>query len=187
MPAVHNGIPYALPNDKVRSWAETSENLAEWIDANTLRRGDVLNDAPPAEPHTHSIAEVQELSSRLAGLQDALDALDALKPGPWVTLVLKNGWTAYTGGGGYFNGLRARATATGIQLDGMIKGSTNGEIAIIPESVGTPASVMWSGLGGAGNSALEVSSGNGGKNVKSRSGSPAQTAFLSISNVIPYA
>lgn len=130
MPGTISGIPYALPNDKVRSWAKTSENLAEWIDANTLRRGDVINDAPPAEPHTHSIAEVQDLSSRLAGLQAALDAL---KPGPWVDRPLTSPWVAYSTDGSYYPGIRARRTAAGVQIQGMVKGgAANSEICTLP-------------------------------------------------------
>lgn len=72
MPATIGGVPHAEPNDSVSSWQGTSRALAAWIDENTVRRGDIINDAPPADPHTHSIAEVQGLSTRLGAIDAAL-------------------------------------------------------------------------------------------------------------------
>lgn len=36
MPSDINGIPYALPADKLASWSATSKNLAQWIDTNVI-------------------------------------------------------------------------------------------------------------------------------------------------------
>lgn len=173
------GVPALADSDQIGIIGQWSRALARALAA---RDAAIVRDTgtiPEGDPET--------VAGMVARLAAAEALLDELMPGPWVTLTLRNGWTAYTGGGGYFNGLRARATATGVQLDGMVKGSSNGEIATIPDSVGVPSSVIWSAAGSAGGSNLEVSSGTEGKAVKSRSGNPAQTSFLSISNVIPYA
>lgn len=53
----------------------------------------------------------------------------------WTNLTLLNGWQAYTGSGGYFNGLRAQRTPLGIRVDGMIQGGTTGVIAVLPDSM----------------------------------------------------
>ena len=53
----------------------------------------------------------------------------------WNTLSLGNGWQAYTGGGGYFNGLRAQRTPLGIRLDGMIQGGGVGQVAALPATM----------------------------------------------------
>ncbi|WNO25844.1 minor tail protein [Arthrobacter phage Altadena] len=42
--------------------------------------------------------------------------------GPWIPITLLNGWTGYTGGGNYYNGLRVRRVGRSIQVQGMIKG-----------------------------------------------------------------
>lgn len=85
MPSTVNGIPYADPDDSVSSWPGTSRSLADWLAENAVRRGDIINDAPPAEPHTHSIAEVQGLGGRLAQLETLVAALT---PGPWLEFPL---------------------------------------------------------------------------------------------------
>lgn len=130
MPATIGGVPHAEPNDSVSSWQGTSRALAAWIDENTVRRGDIINDAPPADPHTHAIAEVQNLSTRLGALQAALDALT---PGPWVGRPLTSPWVAYSTDGSYYPGIRARRTAAGVQIQGMVKGgAANTEICTLP-------------------------------------------------------
>ena len=53
----------------------------------------------------------------------------------WDTLSLGSGWSAYTGGGGYYNGLRAQRTPLGIRLDGMIQGGGTGQIAPLPATM----------------------------------------------------
>lgn len=84
MPSTVDGIPYAVPNDAVASWPGTSRSLADWLAENAVRRGDVINDAPPAEPHTHSIAQVQGLSGRLGAIDAALarDSTAAMTAAP---------------------------------------------------------------------------------------------------------
>lgn len=63
-----------------------------------------------------------------SGLYDRIN----LTGSTWEPLELRNGWTAYTGGGGYYKGLRAQRTPLGIRLDGTIQGGSKGEVARLP-------------------------------------------------------
>ena len=74
---------------------------------------------PPAT-HTHPASDITGLA-------------DAVAPGPWVQLTLLGDWVAYTGGGGYFPGVRARLVAGGVQVQGMIRsGAAGSSIAQLP-------------------------------------------------------
>jgi hypothetical protein len=72
--------------------------------------------------HTHAIADV-------TGLQTALDDAGA---GAWVTLTMSGAWVAYTGGGNYYQGLRARRNGNNVQIQGMVKNGAIGVIASLP-------------------------------------------------------
>ena len=74
---------------------------------------------PPAT-HTHPASDITGLA-------------DAVAPGPWVQLTLLGDWVAYTGGGGYFPGVRARLVAGGVQIQGMVRsGAAGSSIAQLP-------------------------------------------------------
>ena len=74
---------------------------------------------PPAT-HTHPASEITGLA-------------DAVAPGTWVQLTLLGDWLPYTAGGGYFPGVRARLTADGVQIQGMIRsGAAGSSIAQLP-------------------------------------------------------
>src|SRR5699024_10717680 len=74
---------------------------------------------PPAK-HTHAQDDIDGLVAALAEKSDT--------PDDWVALTLLNGWQAYEGGGGYYLGLRARLTAEGVQVQGVVKSGAIGTI-----------------------------------------------------------
>jgi hypothetical protein len=78
--------------------------------------------AKAALAHTHEIADV-------TGLQTALDEEDT---GAWVTLTFSGAWVAYTGGGNYYQGLRARREGKNVRIQGMVKSGAIGVIASLP-------------------------------------------------------
>lgn len=128
-PTGKTAYQYAVEAGFTGTEAEFAE--AQLPDTITWENIEGKPDAYPPETHTHSIAEVQDLSSRLAGLQDALDAL---KAGPWVDLPLTSPWVPYsTTSSSYYPGVRARRTAAGVQIQGMVKGGgENTEICTLP-------------------------------------------------------
>ncbi|APX03368.1 hypothetical protein BWQ92_18055 [Arthrobacter sp. QXT-31] len=54
----------------------------------------------------------------------------------WTPLTLINGYSAYTGSGGYYNGLRASKNGNTIRVNGIVKNPTTGDpkttIAVLP-------------------------------------------------------
>lgn len=72
MPADINGIPYTTPDDRIAIYPTISEDLADWIDQNTVRSTDArLTNSRPPTPHGHAAKDVTGLSAALARL-DAL-------------------------------------------------------------------------------------------------------------------
>lgn len=178
-----------MPEDV--SWAQITDKPATYPpEAHQHAWTDVTGTPatyPPAT-HSHAWADITGKPSTFPPAAHNHDSAYAAKPGEWIVLTLTNGWTAYTGGGGYYKGLRARTTSLGIQINGMVKGAGAGEIAIFPDSLGLPASAQWDARGAAGVSTLEVSEGSGSKPaLKHRAGSPDQPAFLSIDRLLPLA
>jgi len=140
---------------------------------------------PPAT-HSHAWADITDKPTMFPPATHNHDTAYAAKPGEWVILTLLNGWEPYAGGGGYYQGLRARTTPLGIQINGTVKGSGTSEIAIIPANLGVPASAQWDARGNGGVSTLEVSEGSGSRPaLKHRAGSPAQASYLSIDRLLP--
>ena len=138
---------------------------------------------PPAT-HSHAWADITGKPTTFPPAAHNHDSAYAAKPGAWIVLTLINGWEPYVGGGGYYGGLRARSTPLGIQINGMVKGTTVGEIAIFPDALGVPASSQWYARGGAGMSSVNVSEGSGSKPSLRLLEGP-QAGFLSIDKILP--
>ena len=103
----------------------------------------------------------------------------------WTSLSLINGWSAYSGGGGYYNGLRAQRTPLGIRLDGMVRSGAPGSvIAVLPDDMqDVAAKIFTAPAAGDVPAFLEISTSTsyGGKYcLKYRSG-PSAPAFVSVS------
>ena len=138
---------------------------------------------PPAT-HSHAWADITGKPTTFPPAAHNHDTAYAAKPGEWIVLTLLNGWEPYVGGGGYYGGLRARSTPLGIQINGMVKGTTVGEIAVLPSALGVPASSQWDARGGAGVSTLNLSEGSGSRPALKLSAGP-QAGFLSIDRILP--
>lgn len=139
MPATIGGVPHAEPNDSVSSWQGTSRALAAWIDENTVRRGDIINDAPPADPHTHAIAEVQGLSTRLGAIDSRLGSVavgvtfvnNSAPSVPTRTEVIPAGWTKVGSGTSpiTFEGAGFKTTVPGLYLIALTGSYGNGTVS----------------------------------------------------------
>lgn len=107
---------------------EDLETLAPSLVRTTDER---LADARTPLAHEHTSAEVTGLEDLLTTLAQGIDALT---PGPWVDLALTSPWVPYsTSGSSYYPGVRARRTADGVQIQGMVKGGgANTEICTLP-------------------------------------------------------
>ena len=138
---------------------------------------------PPAT-HSHAWADITGKPTSFPPAAHNHDTAYAAKPGEWIVLTLLNGWEPYVGGGGYYGGLRARSTPLGIQINGMVKGTTIGEIAVLPSALGVPASAQWDARGGAGVSTVNLSEGSGSRPALKLSAGP-QAGFLSIDRLLP--
>ena len=138
---------------------------------------------PPAT-HSHAWADITGKPTTFPPATHNHDTAYAAKPGEWIVLTLLNGWEPYVGGGGYYGGLRARSTPLGIQINGMVKGTTVGEIAVLPSALGVPASSQWDARGGAGVSTVNLSEGSGSRPALKLSAGP-QAGFLSIDRILP--
>lgn len=94
----------------------------------------------------------------------------------WTPLALLNGWAPYTGGGGYYNGLRAQRTPLGIRVDGMVGGGTAyGVVAVLPDDMQDVAAKRFFGPvngNSLGSLAIHRDPGNGNKFVISYIGGP---------------
>src|SRR5699024_10163722 len=100
----------------------TEAEFAEAQLPDTIGRG-AVEDKPatfPPATHTHAQDDIDGLVAALAEKSDT--------PDDWVALTLLNGWQAYEGGGGYYLGLRARLTAEGVQVQGVVKSGAIGTI-----------------------------------------------------------
>lgn len=102
----------------------------------------------------------------------------------WTPLTLGNGWLAYVGGGGYYNGLRCRRNGDNVQISGMIKsGAANTVMATLPAGLRPlyTAIVFVNSSGGAGQ--LLVQGGTG--TLTYMTGSPTTPAYLNINIIVP--
>lgn len=105
--------------------------------------------------------------------------------GPWVTLKLINGWKAYTGGGGYFPGIRARVTPVGLQIQGMIAGGATGTVAILPAAMQPEyARIFPAPASGNVTAYCSVSLDSGAMAIRYNSG-PSTPSFAAIDAVLP--
>lgn len=122
------------------------------------------------------------LATRMAVAEATIDALN---PDPWVTLALTNGWKAYTGGGGYFPGLRARVTPVGLQIQGMIAGGATGTVAVLPATMQPEYARMFPAPA-AGNTTAYCSVSLDGTSMAIRYNSgPTTPSFVAIDVVLP--
>ena len=129
---------------------------------------------PEGDPDT-----VAGMVARLGALEELLNDV---QPSPWVDLPLTSPWVPYSTDGAYYPGMRARGTAAGVQIQGMVKGGgQNTEICVIPAhlkpefgghfasiSNSQPATVFISGTG-----QLRYLSGG------------ASTAYVSVNLLVP--
>lgn len=102
----------------------------------------------------------------------------------WTNLTLLNGWQAYAGAGGYYNGLRAQRTPLGIRLDGMVKSGSVGVVAVLPDDMQDVAAKIFTAPAAGDVSAfLEISTSTAHSNkycLKYRSG-PSAPIYVSVS------
>jgi hypothetical protein len=134
--------------------------------------------------HTHAIGDV-------TGLQTALDEQDT---GAWVTLTFSGAWVAYTGGGNYHQGLRARREGKNVRIQGMVKNGAIGTIAALPPELTPLYSALRAVVAGNATSTRTVAylviSGRGGQSgsasgaISYDSGISAPT-FVSIDIELP--
>ena len=103
----------------------------------------------------------------------------------WTSLSLINGWSAYSGGGGYYNGLRAQRTPLGIRLDGMVAGGAPGSvIVVLPDDMQDVAAKQFTGTASGYNTAylaIHRSVNHGNKYVVSYLSGPTAPSFVSVS------
>lgn len=86
---------------------------------------------------TEAAAVHDVLKATAETVEEALNEITAKID--WTPLTLINGYTAYTGSGGYYNGLRASKNGNTIRVNGIVKNPSTGDpkttIAVLPVSL----------------------------------------------------
>ena len=99
----------------------------------------------------------------------------------WTSLSPINGWSAYSGGGGYYNGLRAQRTPLGIRLDGTVKGGAPGSVvAMLPGDMQDVAAKQFPVVTSAGPAVMGIYGSANGFVIGYLSG-PSSPGFVSVS------
>lgn len=122
-------------------------------------------------------------------MQTAAESVDAALEDlttPWVNLTLATGWSAYVGGGGYYNGLRYRRVGKNLQIQGMVKsGAAGSTIATLPLEYRPQYTTMTvNEANAAGTLAVVLVQDTVSGLITYRSG-PAAPTYLNINVMIP--
>ena len=117
-----------------------------------------------------------------ADVQSVADDLAPLLDRTWTALTLGAGWSAYSAGGGFYNGLRARDVGPAIQINGMIKGGVVGTIATLPPELRPSHSVILPAMTTGATAIIKVS--NLGA-ITYEPGSPSTPDYLALNITVP--
>lgn len=120
------GVPALADSDQIGTIGQWSRALARTLAARDAAIVRATGTVPEGDPD-----DLAGLLARVAALEELLDIAP---PSPWVDLPLTSPWVPYsTSGTSYYSGVRARRTAAGVQIQGMVKGSgANTEICKLP-------------------------------------------------------
>ena len=123
---------------------------------------------------------VAGLDTRVAGLDTAIDALES---DPWVDLPLTSPWVPYsTSSTSYYPGVRARHTAAGVQIQGMVKGGgENTEICTLPAHLNPEFGGHFASISNSQPATVFIS---GTGQLRYLSGG-ASTAYVSVNLLVP--
>lgn len=106
--------------------------------------------------------------------------------GTWAPLTLATGWAVYSGGGGYYSGLRYRKIGDNIQIQGMVKsGAAGSTIATLPVGFRPQYTVMQVCEANAAGTLAVVLFQDAATGIITYRSGPAAPTYLNI-NVIIY-
>lgn len=176
------GIPAIQTHDTVDIVPAWSQQLARILAARDAAIVAATGSIPEGDPNT-----VEGIVTRMAAAEAVIDLLE---PGQWVRLTLRNGWSNYSGGGGYFPGLRARSTPHGTQIQGMVSGGpTNSSIAALPADLAPDFATIFTAPVSSGATAhcgitVDTSIGAGVYAVRYNAG-PGSPGYVAIDVIVP--
>ncbi len=173
------GLPVIHDQDALSVVPAWSLQLARVIAARDAAIVAATGAVPEGDPDT-----VAGMVARLGALEALLDELT---PDPWVTLALTNGWQAYSGGGGYYSGLRVRRTSVGIQIDGMVRsGAAGSVVAVLPDAAQDVMAKQFTAAASGSSVALlaiNSSASHQGRMVVTYLSGPSAPSFVHISTI----
>jgi len=146
----------------------------------TINRG---YPTPAGTVPPHGPLAFTELADAIdADVQSVADDLAPLLDLTWTALTLGSGWSAYTGAGGYYSGLRARDAGAAIQVNGMIKSGNVGTIATLPVGLRPSHSVLMPADTSGTLATVKVNSSGA---IEYVSGSPSTPDYLALNISVP--
>lgn len=166
------GVPALTDSDPIGSIGQWSRALARTLaarDAAIVRGAGTIPEGDPAS--------LESVELRVTVLEDTV------QPGLWIDLPLTSPWAPYaTTGTSYYSGARARRTAAGVQIQGMVKGSgANTEICSLPAGLIPEFGGHFPAISNSEPATVFVSTGG---QVRYLSGG-APTSYLSINLILP--
>lgn len=170
--------------------AQPKDVELSYVDANNTYFSRIRADANEAFLFTRAGGAERYLSVDKDGVwvktnRSGVWELTNLEGGAWTNLTFVNGWSAYSGGGGYYNGLRARRTPSGIQIQGMAKGGNSGTtVARLPAGLRPPYASTFPGQIAGGTAQCSVSIDSGAMALRYNDG-PNNPGFVSFDVNLP--